>query len=39
MGRLDASQQEDRWGDGDEHSSSSEVSGMGRGDAVWWEDW
>ena len=30
----DAGRREDGWGDGDERSSSSEVSGMGRGDAV-----
>ena len=31
MGRGDASRREDRWGDGDELSSSGEVDDMGRG--------
>ena len=34
MSGGDAARQEDGWGDGDEHNSSGEISGMGRGDAV-----
>ena len=34
MGNGDVVRWEDEWGDGDECSSSSEVSGMGRGGGV-----